>query len=1024
MQCDVHGVPAMMRERLLPAAALACLHAALLPSTAEMYDLVLPSKEPPDGCAHGCARWRALQADGVPQPQHAADAMWRRGSPPAENDCAMPGQAVQCCNMMNASLAGLWPNCCPVWQMVPAPAPFGSLGAVCPGAPAWQLAGAAAAATAHASASGGGHLSQEEYTDKAGLKPPAILGDSPLCYPGTPAHSMSGPGFNGAFCWCRHPAPGDPAWGLCTSPPAAVEQLNLQLAGPTTVVVSFATFRDPAALKQPPAVEYRVASESASDSAEKAAVKIVRGVTHVYSMNATGLSKTANKTYFLHFVRLDSLAERTTYSYRVRSGGGRWNNWRNFTSLYTTGVTRLAMFGDMGVYSWNAMGGLLADSKAGEIDTIVHMGDHAYNYGDANGSRADGYLDGYSPVLGSTPWVPVVGNHEGFDSFYFFFNETDGTNSAVDSSPDDMLWPAPHPMTTMMRTGVGQFGAGSAAAAVADQADQQHQPRRHLAGSGTPRWFSLQIGLVHLVAVDCMVNWAPPASVHNQTDPDARAMLEWLEADLRAIDRALTPWVVVVAHYPVFCSGCLTGTPAGMPAALEPLFIRHGVDIFSAGHWHYYESLWPTVSTNGQYGVPNASATQPRPTRHSFLNPDATVYVTAGNGGSPGPDGGAATLPGARFGSEQYGYGRLVAHNASHLTWTQVANRGAGGVIDEWTVVQHRHGEFHPGPGLTPAPAPVPTPPPLPPGPPAKASLQLVSLDICRHYWNWACNDSSIPGGANGGGQGSCCMANISDPWFSWRDQGSGSPSDLQLYTARPASADAYYFMHTAAGATRPPKAMPDYRMADYAENSYFGPRQGPGGVWNGINTSSTGFGRWAYGSGGPRALYDGRKSHQRGGGGGEEGTSTSPDWLVQPLGYELLLAGPSAAWPSVSPVAVWRPIAPPGFTALGAVITAGAGRRPKLSAVRVLADACVAMCVATQIWCDARAPAGRCGPVDGKRGGWSTAAYVASAGVGGGLGETAGSVSAAVPMNLLWVAANRTDIVTAVPCVRASCLA
>ena len=31
---------------------------------------------------------------------------------------------------------------------------------------------------------------------------------------------------------------------------------------------------------------------------------------------------------------------------------------------------------------------------SGEIDAIVHMGDHAYNYGDANGSRADAYLDG------------------------------------------------------------------------------------------------------------------------------------------------------------------------------------------------------------------------------------------------------------------------------------------------------------------------------------------------------------------------------------------------------------------------------------------------------------------------------------------------------------------------------------------------------------------------------------------------------------------------------------------------------
>ncbi len=45
---------------------------------------------------------------------------WLRRALPAGDGCAMPGRAVQCCNMYNASLAGLWPNCCPVGQLVPA----------------------------------------------------------------------------------------------------------------------------------------------------------------------------------------------------------------------------------------------------------------------------------------------------------------------------------------------------------------------------------------------------------------------------------------------------------------------------------------------------------------------------------------------------------------------------------------------------------------------------------------------------------------------------------------------------------------------------------------------------------------------------------------------------------------------------------------------------------------------------------------------------------------------------------------
>ena len=128
----------------------------------------------------------------------------------------------------------------------------------------------------------------------------------------------------------------------------ALAQLNLQLASPTAVVVSFATFDDPDAMLQPPAVQLRLASESAAREAAPA-VKTVRGVTHVYSMNGTGHSPITNKTYYLHFVRLSDLRERTAYSYRARSGGGgNWSPWRRFTSLYSTGETRLALFGDMG----------------------------------------------------------------------------------------------------------------------------------------------------------------------------------------------------------------------------------------------------------------------------------------------------------------------------------------------------------------------------------------------------------------------------------------------------------------------------------------------------------------------------------------------------------------------------------------------------------------------------------------------------------------------------------------------------
>lgn len=46
----------------------------------------------------------------------------------------------------------------------------------------------------------------------------------------------------------------------------------------------------------------------------------------------------------------------------------------NATHRYTTGITRIATYGDMGHSHYNNMGNMKADCQAGRIDAIVHMG--------------------------------------------------------------------------------------------------------------------------------------------------------------------------------------------------------------------------------------------------------------------------------------------------------------------------------------------------------------------------------------------------------------------------------------------------------------------------------------------------------------------------------------------------------------------------------------------------------------------------------------------------------------------------
>lgn len=100
-------------------------------------------------------------------------------------------------------------------------------------------------------------------------------------------------------------------------------------------------------------------------------------------------------------------------------------------------------------------------------------------------------------------------------------------------------------------------------------------------------WYSYNVGLVHIVAVSTEAYFFYPG---------AAAQYAWLEADLAAVDRARTPWVVVFGHRSIYCScdgdcdGAATTVrdgPKGDGAlGMEEMFKRHGVAIFVNGHEH------------------------------------------------------------------------------------------------------------------------------------------------------------------------------------------------------------------------------------------------------------------------------------------------------------------------------------------------------------------------------------------------------------------------------------------------------
>ena len=69
-------------------------------------------------------------------------------------------------------------------------------------------------------------------------------------------------------------------------------------------------------------------------------------------------------------------------------------------------------------------------------------------------------------------------------------------------------------------------------------------------------------------------------------------MGDWLEGDLAAVDRGVTPWVVLGMHRPIVETENYPGdfaVAAGLRAILEPLLLRYRVDVVAAGHYHSYQ---------------------------------------------------------------------------------------------------------------------------------------------------------------------------------------------------------------------------------------------------------------------------------------------------------------------------------------------------------------------------------------------------------------------------------------------------
>lgn len=237
---------------------------------------------------------------------------------------------------------------------------------------------------------------------------------------------------------------------------------------------------------------------------------------------------------------LEGLPADAEVAYRVRAGtlSVGPHRFRTPPPDSTEATVEVLAFGDSG-WGSPAQVRLAALMEDRSWDLALHVGDVAYD----DGTEEDltlRHFRVYAPLLATTPFFPVPGNHD---------VRTEG------GAPFD-------------RAFVGPEALGR---------------RRY----GTFRW-----GGVRFVGLDTSSEGAREA-----LEERSGAQYRWLGGTLAEAARDTTVrWTVLFTHYPLYSHAVGLaghGPSEELREAIEPLLLEHGVDLVLAGHDHHYERSRP-----------------------------------------------------------------------------------------------------------------------------------------------------------------------------------------------------------------------------------------------------------------------------------------------------------------------------------------------------------------------------------------------------------------------------------------------
>ena len=104
--------------------------------------------------------------------------------------------------------------------------------------------------------------------------------------------------------------------------------------------------------------------------------------------------------------------------------------------------------------------------------------------------------------------------------------------------------------------------------------------------------------------------------------------VEWIATSLQ---NAKEDWKICYFHHPLYSNASRHGSSVDLRFVLEPIFVKHGVDVVFSGHDHVYERLKPqkgiTYFVSGSAGQLRQGNMRPREETAAYFDQDQTFML-------------------------------------------------------------------------------------------------------------------------------------------------------------------------------------------------------------------------------------------------------------------------------------------------------------------------------------------------------------------------------------------------------------